>query len=91
MELKLLNKTKDMIEIEIKGEDETLLYPLQQTLVEDKSVEYAIYIMGHPLLENPKLVVKVSDGKPQAALKRAAKLIANKYKDCQKLFEKESK
>ena len=91
MELKLLNKTKDMIEVEVKGEDETLLYPLQQTLVEDESVEYATYIMGHPLLENPKLVVKVSDGKPQNALKRASKALANKYKDCLKLFQKESK
>ncbi len=91
MELKLLNKTKDLIELEVRGEDETLLYPLQQKLVEDESVEYATYIMGHPLLEHPKLVVKVIDGKPQNALKRAAKALANKYKECLTLFEKESK
>jgi DNA-directed RNA polymerase subunit L len=91
MELKLLNKTKDRIEVEVQGEDESLLYPLQQKLVEDDSVEYATYIMGHPLLEHPKLVVKVMDGKPQNALKRAAKALANKYKECLTLFEKESK
>ena len=91
MELKLLNKTKDMIEIEIEGEDETLLYPLQQKLIQDESVEYATYIMGHPLLEQPKLVVKVKEGKPQAALKRASKALANQYKDCLTLFQKESK
>ena len=90
MELKLLNKTKNSIEIEIKGEDETLLYPLQQKLIKDDSVEYATYIMGHPLLDNPKLVVKVKEGKPQNALKRAAKAIANEYKECLTLFQKES-
>lgn len=90
MELKLLNKTKDTIEIEIAGEDETLLYPLQQKLVQDDSVEYATYIMGHPLLDNPKLVVKVTEGKPQNALKRAAKALSNEYKECLTLFQKES-
>ncbi len=90
MELNLLNKTKDEIEIEIIGEDETLLYPLQQKLIQDDSVEYATYIMGHPLLDNPKLVVKVSEGKPQNALKRAAKALANEYKECLTLFQKES-
>ena len=91
MELTLLNKTKDSIEIEVIGEDETLLYPLQQKLVEDDSVEYATYVMGHPLLEHPKLIVKVKEGKPQNALKRAAKALANKYKECLTLFQKESK
>ena len=90
MELKLLNKTKNSIEIEIVGEDETLLYPLQQKLIQDNSVEYATYIMGHPLLASPKIVVKVKEGKPQNALKRAAKALANEYKDCLTLFQKES-
>lgn len=79
------------MEIEVKGEDETLLYPLQQKLLQDESVEYATYIMGHPLLEQPKLVVKVKSGKPQNALKRAAKALANQYKECLTLFQKESK
>lgn len=91
MELKLLNKTKDTIEIEIAGEDETLLYPLQQRLVQDESVEYATYIMGHPLLDQPKLVVKVQEGKPQNALKRAAKALANENKEFLTLFKKVSK
>ena len=91
MELTLLNKTKDTIEIQVKGEDETLLYPLQQKLVEDDSVEYATYVMGHPLLDQPKLVVKVREGKPQNALKRAAKALANENKECLTLFQKESR
>lgn len=80
-----------MIELEVLGEDETLLYPLQQKLITDDSVEYATYIMGHPLLENPKLVVKVKEGKPQNALKRAAKALSNQYRECLTLFQKESK
>ena len=90
MELKLVSKTKDTMEVEIEGEDETLLYPLQQKLLEDKSVVFATYDKGHPLLDNPKLVVKVKEGKPQAALKRAAKAIANDYKKFRETFEKAS-
>ncbi len=90
MELKLLTKSKDSMEIEITGEDETLLYPLQQKLLEDKSVVFATYDKGHPMLDNPKLIVKVKEGKPQAALKRAAKALTNDFKQFRELFEKAS-
>ncbi len=90
MELNLVSKSKDSMEIEIVGEDETLLYPLQQKLLEDKAVVFATYDKGHPLLDNPKLIVKVKEGKPQAALKRAAKALANDYKKFRELFEKAS-
>jgi DNA-directed RNA polymerase subunit L len=90
MELKLVSKSKDSIEVEIAGEDETMLYPLQQKLLEDKSVVFATYEKGHPMLDNPKLIVKVKEGKPQAALKRAAKALANDFKQFRELFEKAS-
>ena len=44
MELKLISKSKDSMEIEIIGEDETLLYPLQQKLLQDKAVVFEVDI-----------------------------------------------
>ena len=91
MQLKLLNKEKDSMEIEVAGEDETLLEPLKQKLLEDENVEIATYLMGHPMLESPKLIVKVKSGKPQAALKKAAESLAEQYGEARKLLEKELK
>jgi len=88
MEIRLINKEKDSMEIEIIGEDETLLEPLKQKLLEDKNVELATYLTGHPMLENPKIFVKVKSGKPQAAFKKAAKALTNEYDEFKALVEK---
>jgi len=90
LQLKLLNKEKDTMEIEVAGEDETLLEPLKQKLLEDENVEIATYLMGHPMLESPKLIVKVKSGKPQAALKKAAKALANDYEEFKNMVLKET-
>lgn len=90
MELKLINKEKDSMEIEILGENETLLEPLKQKLLEDDNVEIATFLMGHPMLESPKLIVKVKSGKPQAALKKAAKALANDFEEFRDVVMKET-
>lgn len=90
MELKLVNKEKDSMEIEILGENETLLEPLKQKLLEDDNVEIATFLMGHPMLESPKLIVKVKSGKPQAALKKAAKALANDFEEFRDVVMKET-
>lgn len=79
MKINVLSKTKDEIEIEILDEEETILPPLRQKLIEDDMVIHANYTIMHPILDNPRLYVKVSDGKPQNALKRAAKALENDY------------
>jgi DNA-directed RNA polymerase subunit L len=90
LELKLVNKEKDSMEIEILGENETLLEPLKQKLLEDDNVEIATFLMGHPMLESPKLIVKVKSGKPQAALKKAAKALANDFEEFRDVVMKET-
>lgn len=89
MELKLIEKKKDLIRIEIVDADETLIYPLINELLSDGNVVDARYSTGHPQLDKPVLVVKVKDGKPQAALKKAAKSLANKYLEARQLIEKQ--
>ncbi len=89
MEFKLVDKKKDSIKVEILEADETLIYPLIHELLQDKNVSDARYTTGHPQLDKPVLTVKVTDGKPQAALKKAAKSLVNQYIEARQLIEKQ--
>lgn len=87
MELRLIEKKKDSIKVEIQSPDETLIYPLIHELLQDKNVADARYVTGHPQLDKPVLVVEVKEGKPQAALKKAAKSLANQFVEARQLIE----
>jgi len=87
MELKLLNKDGRSIEIEVIGEDETILVPLQEKLLADDKVEIVTLSRAHRFLTNPVLFVKVTEGKPQTAIKRAAKALSNEVKEFSALFD----
>jgi len=89
MELKLLEKKKDSIKVEIQDPDDTLVYPLLHELLSDKSVKDARFVTGHPQLDKPVLIVEVKDGKPQAALKKAAKSLASQFAEARQLIEKQ--
>ena len=73
MEMRLVSKTNNRLEIQFIGENDTLLNLLKQKLLADPSVDTATYIMGHPYLDNPTFVLETKNGKPEAALKNAAK------------------
>jgi DNA-directed RNA polymerase subunit L len=91
MEVKILTKEKDYIEVELIGVNETVLEPLKQKLLADENVAQATYQVGHALMGNPKLMVRVKEGKPHAALKKAAKAISAEYREAQGLVEKAKK
>lgn len=81
MKINILKKEKDYLEFEIEGENETLLEPLKNALLRDEAVEYANYYIRHPKLDHPVFYVKVIEGKPQNAVKRAARAVQNLYKE----------
>ena len=87
MEMRLLNKDARSIEIELIGERETFLIPLQQKLLGDDKVEIATLTRKHRILHNPILYVKVREGKPQTAIKRATKALGNEAKDLAQIFD----
>ena len=64
MEIKPIKKTKKELELEIIGEDETLLNPIKQRLLEEDEVEYAEYFIEHPLIGKPKLYLKTKKENP---------------------------
>ena len=53
--------------------DNTLLRPLAEEILKDDKVVDSYYYINHPEIDNPQLYVKVSTGKPQAAIKRTIK------------------
>jgi DNA-directed RNA polymerase subunit L len=74
MKLTVLSKTDNEMEIEVQGENETLLNPIKQALLADKDVEVAEYIIEHPSLSIPKIYVRTKGkAKPDAVVKRTIK------------------
>ncbi len=86
MELELIEKDKDSIKVQVLNSDMTLISPLISELLSDEMVSEVKYITGHPDLDIPVLYVKVKSGKPQTALKRAAKNLSNQFKDAKESF-----
>ena len=62
MEIKILEKGKDFIKIELVGEGHTLANALKDELHNDEHVNVSGYIRDHPLVGNPILMLK-TDGK----------------------------
>jgi DNA-directed RNA polymerase subunit L len=88
MQLQLLDKDKDSMHIQVRDADMTLIQPLISELLADEQVEEVKYITGHPDLDLPVLFVKVKSGKPQTALKRASKTLANEFKEAREKLDK---
>lgn len=88
MRLKLLAKDKNSMEVEVLDEDSTLLNPLVESLLADPKVDYATFYRDHPLLDNYRIYVRVKEGKPQTALKRAAKAMGKEYTRAKEIFER---
>jgi len=91
MELKKIKKTAKEIEIEITGENETLLNPITEKLLEYDDVDYASYISDHPESNKRTLYIKVKKGKPEDVLKKAVKELGSEVKTFIKDFETKSK
>jgi len=78
MELEVLRKEKNLLEIVLVGEDHTFANLLRRTLKSDDHVVYAAYKVGHPLLDKERPILYLeTDGKetPKEALTKAAQKI----------------
>jgi len=79
--LKILEKKKKEVKIEIEGEDHTLLAPLSSKLLENEQVGIATYSIKYTLMSNPVLYVKMRDGDPIEAVKSAAASLASEFEE----------
>jgi DNA-directed RNA polymerase subunit L len=89
--LKVVSKEKNSITMEMINYDNTILRPLADELIRDEQVEEARYYIKHPIIDNPKIYVKVRTGKPQAAVKRSIKKLSKIYENLDADLAKEIK
>jgi len=82
MEVKILNRTKNDLKIEIVGEDHTFCNLLQKTLLDDKNVEIAGYDQPHPLIRTSIVYLRTKrDTSPEKVLLTALSSIKELNKD----------
>lgn len=89
--LRVISKEKDSITLEMLNYDNTILRPLIDEILRDDQVEEARYFIKHPVIDTPKIFVKVKSGKPQAAVKRSIKRLSKVYENLDSDIAKEIK
>ncbi|MEF8848792.1 MAG: RpoL/Rpb11 RNA polymerase subunit family protein [Candidatus Thermoplasmatota archaeon] len=87
MEIRKIKKTTKQIEIEIKDENETILNPLKEVLLEDKNVDYATVMSEHPQSNKRTLYLRLKKGKKATPIKVLTKSI-ERLEDEVKKFKK---
>lgn len=80
MQLNVLSRADNEMEIEVIGENETLLNPIKQALLGDKDVDFAEYIIEHPSLSVPKIYLRTKGkANPETVLKRTIKSLIAEF------------
>jgi len=88
MEMKAVKESDDTLLLEVKGESVTATNVVKGELWEDENVKEAAQIKEHPYLEEPKIFVKVSKGKPVTALDKAAERVIKQTEEFSEAFKK---
>jgi len=88
MEIKIIKDRANEMEIEVIGEDSTILNPIKEKLLEREKVVYAEYSIEHPILSNPKLYIKTKGAKPRDELKAVLKELQKEFKSFRQQLEK---
>jgi len=83
--MKILTDKKKELEIEITGETHTLCNALRKTLMEDKDVEAAAYVVEHPIIGEPKLYIRSKN--PRNSLRKAAETLQSRCDEFKNLIE----
>jgi DNA-directed RNA polymerase subunit L len=76
MNLKILNKTDNELEMEIVGETHTLLNLLKTILLEDDAVEIATYDIKYLGISEPIMYVRTNGKDPVQAVRSALQTMA---------------
>ncbi len=80
MELHLIDKTADTVYVGVKDPDMTVINPILGRILCDGAVLDAEFTDVHPELEDPVIMIKVSDGDPEAAFKRATESLVEDFR-----------
>ncbi|MFH1210028.1 MAG: DNA-directed RNA polymerase subunit L [archaeon] len=88
MEINILKEDKKKIEIEIVGEDSTLINALKDELWNNDAVEVVASNIEHPLVSHPTLILEVNKKNPREIILSAADSLKEKFKELKEDFDK---
>ncbi|PIN87323.1 DNA-directed RNA polymerase subunit L [Candidatus Woesearchaeota archaeon CG10_big_fil_rev_8_21_14_0_10_44_13] len=91
MEIKVLEKGKNKLVIEVKGEDSTLCNAIRKELWNDDKVKVAAYNLEHPSSDSPKIIIETNGKDPKEALLDAVKRLKKENDKFRNTFLKEIK
>ncbi|OYT60373.1 MAG: DNA-directed RNA polymerase subunit L [Desulfurococcales archaeon ex4484_217_1] len=88
MKLRVLKQTGRRLELEVEGEDHSLLNLLTKTMLKMNHVKFAAYRIDHPLVGKPVVIIE-TDGEipPIEAMKRGLEEIKKLSREFMKKFE----
>ena len=81
MELKVNAKSDKYWEVELVGEDRSVPSMLTQALHANPDVEFAACVVEHPLVGNPKMVVRTKNKKAADAIEKAVDEVLKQVKE----------
>ncbi|MEM2948442.1 MAG: RpoL/Rpb11 RNA polymerase subunit family protein [Candidatus Anstonellales archaeon] len=81
MQVEIIKHSKEELEFEIKESDSAILELLTKRLNEYKETEFAAQKTEHPLISNPKMLLRVKKGND------AKKVLLNAIDELRKEFE----
>lgn len=91
MELNTLKLTSHELELEVRGENETLLNPVVQELLKMKEVEYATIETDHPQAPYRRMYIRLIKGSkkdPVKILQKAVEQVGKVTSEFRKEMEK---
>lgn len=89
MEIRILNKTRNELKIEVAGEGHSLCNLIQRALLKDKRVDIAGYDVSHPLISKPRIYVRTkARSRPETVLRDAVRDVQKDSKSFRLAFEK---
>lgn len=90
MELTILKKTKNEINIKVAGESHTMLNMLKTALLNNKHVDIATYDIKHPTISEPVLFVRTDGADPVDVIKKASKEMIKECDEFINIFTKKT-
>jgi DNA-directed RNA polymerase subunit L len=89
MKIKILNRTKNELKIEVDGAGHTFCNVVQKALLKNSSVDLAGYDVPHPLNSSPVIYLSTKRrSKPEIVLREAVRTVQKDTKMFRTAFDK---
>ena len=91
MKLNVIEEKDNELIIEIEGEEHSFPALLAWALLQDPTVDFAVYDKEHPLVGSAKLYIRTKRGSPWKALQKTVKTIEDEFSELLAMTEEKKK